>query len=332
MILGLDISHHQGTQPPLAWARAEGIEFVVIKSTEGASYVDPRFADNLRRARAAGLLVAAYHYVRSSATAAEQVANVRRAVPRDVPVIPDVEANSGTLPRVRDLVYLLREAGYHVPLLYLPRWYWQELGRPSLAGLPPLWSSRYPDNVVDDLRDELARVPSSYWDGYGGLNVAVLQFTSSARIAGYAPLDANAFRGTRTELLRLLGYQREDDNVRNLTFGRSAPEATEVWVGDGLRRRLLENQTELDGLQFWVRQRSGDAEVHVIADLRVLGEVDPAVVPVQIDYARFLDEVSERVTDGVVAALEARGVAGATVDEVMEVVRTVFRDAGTTSA
>lgn len=112
---------------------------------------------------------------------------------------------------MREMVAALRAAGWRVPLLYLPRWYWQQIGSPSLAGLPPLWSSRYPDMVQGSIADEWADVPDSYWAGYGGLSVEVLQFTSSARIAGHAPIDANAYRGTAAQLAALLGGEVEDD-------------------------------------------------------------------------------------------------------------------------
>ena len=215
---GLDISHHQDLGLDLAQCRQEGIEFVFIKATEGATFVDSAFAANLAEARAAGQLVAAYHYVRSNSSAAAQVANVQRVVPRDVPVIPDVEANSGGIELTRDFVSALRGAGYSVPLLYLPRWYWQQIGSPSLAGLPPLWSSRYPDTVVGSIADEWADVPASYWNGYGGLSVAVLQFTSSASVAGHQPLDANAFNGTRDQLAALLGGKEDDVSLSDEYF------------------------------------------------------------------------------------------------------------------
>lgn len=207
---GLDISHHQDLALDLAQCRREGIEFVFIKSSEGSTFVDPEFAANLAEARNAGLLSAAYHYLRSSAPASAQVDLIRRTVPRGVPVIPDVETGSGAIGLVREFVARLKEAGYPVPLLYMPRWYWQQIGSPPLAGLPPLWSSRYPDNVVGSIADEWADVPSTYWNGYGGLEVAVLQFTSSAAIAGHQPLDANAYRGTRQQLAALLGGEEND--------------------------------------------------------------------------------------------------------------------------
>lgn len=209
---GLDVSHHQ---PILDWnrAKAEGVQFAFLKATEGSNFVDSDFATNLKVCRAAGLIVAAYHYVRSNASAASQVAQVARVVPKDVPVILDVEANSGGVQLARDITQGLRNAGYKVPLLYLPRWYWQQIGSPSLVGLPPLWSSRYPDNVQGTLASEYAMVPASYWNGYGGLGVAVLQFTSSARVAGYGPLDANAYMGTRDQLAALLGSNVVEEDM-----------------------------------------------------------------------------------------------------------------------
>ncbi len=203
-IFGIDISHHQGAFDVERAAR-EGIEFFILKATEGSGFTDSRFKENLAKVRKTGKLVAAYHYQRAGISAAAQVAHIRRVVPKDVPVILDVEANSGHVSLTRDIIARLRKVGYRSPLLYLPRWYWRQIGSPSLAGLPPLWSSRYPDNRVGDIEDEYADVPAHFWNGYGGLPVVVLQFTSSARVAGRAPIDGNAFRGTAAELHALFG-------------------------------------------------------------------------------------------------------------------------------
>lgn len=198
----LDISRWQGTAPNLAQAKKEGIVGVIAKATQGASWVDPQFKFNLDRCKANGLLFAAYHY-QENTSPAYQVENIKRTVPKHVPVIPDVESGSGPVSVTREIVKRLRNAGYTVPLSYIPRWYWQQIGSPSLAGLPPLWSSRYPDNNVQYYKEEYKDVPSYFWDGYGGLPVALLQFTSSAKVAGYSPLDCNAFRGTYQELHNL---------------------------------------------------------------------------------------------------------------------------------
>lgn len=290
---GLDVSHHKGGNPDLKRARAEGIEFVIIKATEGATFVDARFAGNLAAARAAGMLVAAYHYYRGNASAQSQLDHVRRIVPRDVPVIPDVEEGSGSLPPVRTFVSLLQMAGYRVPLLYLPRWYWQQIGSPDLRGLPPLWSSRYPDNTVDGLINEFARVPASYWAGYGGLDVAMLQFTSSARVAGYAPLDANAYRGTRAQLAALLRGTEppKEPNVKDLLLAKTSTNP-QVWAGNGISRRKINSSQDLTDIQYWIRQRGGDGTLQTIDNLDgVLGPEEPATATVELDYNRFVVDV-----------------------------------------
>lgn len=309
---GLDISHHQDLGLDLVRCRREGIQFVFLKATEGAGFVDREFATNLAEARAAGLLVAAYHYVRSNASTAAQVANIQRVVPRDVPVIPDVEANSGGAGMLRDFVAALRAAGRAVPLLYLPRWYWQQIGSPDLRGLPPLWSSRYPDNVVGTLAEEWADVPARYWDGYGGLPVAVLQFTSSARIAGHAPLDANAFRGTRAELAALLGGEVEDDDM--FTDADKTTLHVAAWrLATALR------------MEDRVPDRPDVPEP-------IRGEVVPLVAEIKrlrADVDALKARPAADVDEAVLAAeLQARGFDGATVAEVRDVVRMAFARAG----
>jgi len=336
-IFGLDISHHQGTAPDLAQARREGIEFVFIKSTEGASFVDDRFAANLAEARAAGMLVAAYHYVRAADSIASQVANVKRVVPRDVPVIPDVEDGSGDIPRVRTFVGLLREAGYSVPLSYIPRWYWQRLGSPDLRDLPPLWSSRYPDTVVGDLAAEWSRVPGTYWAGYGGLEVAVLQFSSSARVAGYAPLDANAYRGTRDWLSQLLHGTKEVTDVKDKLV-RETGKPT-VWIGNGIVRRWVKDEATLADYQWQMQQEGLDATVQEWRNIDVLGApLESLVGELTNDEANILaairalpapGDIDEDALASALAPLVAPLIqAGATPDQVEAAMRRVFASAG----
>lgn len=59
--LGVDVSHHKGT---IDWprVRADGMSFAYLKATEGTTFTDPRFAENLRGATQAGLRAGGYHY------------------------------------------------------------------------------------------------------------------------------------------------------------------------------------------------------------------------------------------------------------------------------
>ncbi|MGI8311899.1 glycoside hydrolase family 25 protein [Saccharopolyspora hattusasensis] len=205
MLWGIDVSHHQGDAFDFAAARAAGIEFAILKATEGGTWIDPQFRRNLAAARSAGMLVAAYHYQRHGVPLADRIANITRTVPRDVPVIVDLEDGGGHTDQTRATLDRLRELGYSSPLLYLPRWYWEQIGRPDLRGLPPLWASRCPDNNGGTPAEIYRRVPARFWDAYGGNRVDVLQFSSSATVGRHRPVDVNAYQGSRAELAALLG-------------------------------------------------------------------------------------------------------------------------------
>ncbi len=72
---GADVSSWQHPENlPIDWerARADGCTFVIVKATQGVSYVNPWLARDLDDARAAGLLVAAYHYFEADLPADEQ--------------------------------------------------------------------------------------------------------------------------------------------------------------------------------------------------------------------------------------------------------------------
>lgn len=301
---GLDISHHQDLRLDLAQCRLEGIEFVFIKATEGSTFVDSAFAANLAEAERAGQLVAAYHYVRGDVSIDAQVANVQRVVPKRIPVIPDVEANSGGIQITRNFVQAMRSAGYSVPLLYLPRWYWQQIGSPSLAGLPPLWSSRYPDNVVGSIADEWADVPATYWNGYGGLNVAILQFTSSGRVAGHQPLDLNAFNGTKDQLAKMLGGKAYIMGFQDEYF---------EFIVDGEKRRETYG-TAIANL--YIERFYGSATAPWAGPSgRAIDLGEQAETPLVVT-----DEWVQKVVD----ALAARGVGGATPEQVKAVMQDVM--------
>jgi GH25 family lysozyme M1 (1,4-beta-N-acetylmuramidase) len=317
VLFGVDVSDFQG-DVDAARMRADGVEFAIIKATEGSSWKGQHFAGNLQRARAAGQLVAAYHYVRGDMLAADQVTNIASVVPKDVPVILDVEANSGDVSMARAILADLNARGYRTPLLYLPRWYWQQIGSPDLAGLPPLWSSHYPDNVVGSLAGKWAQIPDSYWAGYGGLNVAVLQFTSSASVGGRSPIDANAFRGTRAELAALLQGGNTDmsmtdiikvtngsDSLGETTVGQALgaiayeltkriPTRATINVDPKNVDTLLGRATAADG-NSW---DNGQRLVALAAKVDALAAAKPAPAPVALtdaDLAKLADLVAAKL-------------------------------------
>lgn len=313
-IFGIDVSHHQGGSLNFVAFKKAGVEFAFLKSTESSGFIDAQFVTNLARARSAGMLVAAYHYVRSGVTAAAQVANVQRVVPKDVPVIPDIEANSGSVALAREFADKLRAAGYRVPFTYLPRWYWQQIGSPSLVGLPPLWSSRYPDYKIQDIAKEFNDVPATYWNGYGGLKVAVLQFTSSANVAGVQPLDANAYPGTRAELAAVLGGQPQEDDELSWkdTFTFDNPD-----TGEKVTQSFDNMIGNMYQMLFYGSTSEPWAGPSVVAHLKALA-------------ARQVADVDEQA---LAAAMAAQGIGGgATPAQVKAALQEVLAKAGTPDA
>lgn len=212
----LDISNYQQHLTDFVAVARDGYTGVIVLASDG-DWRQPYFAAQLAGARRAGLMVAAYHYQRENVSAQRQIDLIASRVPVDVPVIIDVEHYSGRgvagVDMTRSIVNGLRAKGYRVPLVYIPRWYWTSpvnaekggLGYASLAGLPPLWVSWYPDYLTRPKEQGADQLPDSVWNGYGGLPVALAQYTSSGRVPGYSgPVDQNVFRGTRAQLTTLL--------------------------------------------------------------------------------------------------------------------------------
>jgi lysozyme len=239
----VDISNHKPNFD-VGRAVAEGYSAVIAKASEGADYADPTFLGFMAAARAAGVPFAGYVYQRADSTPAQHVQVLRElGVPTDCPMIVDVEANSGTVGLTRALVAELRAAGYRVPLVYLPRWYWQSIGSPDLTGLPPLWSSSYPGSVQRAgaaMYADAGGTGGSGWAGYGGNTVRLWQFSSTATVANYNAIDVSAFEGDEAELRALLGGQGEDDFLM----------ALEQWQQERIFDRILSMSQGVEGQNF----------------------------------------------------------------------------------
>lgn len=203
MILGVDLSHHK-SGGSLANLKEQGYSFVILKATEGDSFKDPAFREYLDQADEFKIPVAAYHYVRAASSMESQVALISKTVPKNVPMILDIERGSGDQVHVWvDMITALRNHGYVVPMIYLPRWYWVEIGQPGLGELPPLWGSRYVSGSGYG-SDLFRQVPASWWSGYGNNFVGMLQFSSQVTVGGLPPnVDVNAFVGSTGDLMDL---------------------------------------------------------------------------------------------------------------------------------
>lgn len=92
-VKGADISAHNG-EIDFQAMRDGGIEFVMIKATEGATHKDRMFVRNQAEARKAGLLTGAYHFFRFDTPGYMQALNFLNSVRGreiDLPLAIDVE-------------------------------------------------------------------------------------------------------------------------------------------------------------------------------------------------------------------------------------------------
>jgi len=202
VIYGPDVSHYQGAID-LRRARAEGMDFLIAKISQGAGMRDSRWPRNRDEGRAAGLLVAGYHYVTTEDPGAQARNCAGWLGDKSVPVALDHERGGGNINQLRATLAAFRAAGMRVVLTYCPPFYWTEIGRPALTGLPPLWKARY-YTTGGSPQQLYAKTPAAFWDAYGGMTPVMLQFTDGATVAGMR-VDANAFRGSRAELAALFG-------------------------------------------------------------------------------------------------------------------------------
>ena len=200
-VRGVDVSVHQGE---IDWEvlSGQGISFAFIKATEGATFVDERFAYNYAEAVRCGLRVGAYHFFRYDRTGAEQAENFISRVEKTENMLPPVidvelygesEKNPPAQADVRreldSMVQLLREHYGMEPILYAT----ERSYRLYIAGAYEdcdIWIR----NVTSQprLNDGRAWI---FW-----------QFTNRRRLKGYQGrepyIDENVFCGSREEFLQ----------------------------------------------------------------------------------------------------------------------------------
>ena len=94
---GIDVSHHQGYINWAEVARTREVQFVYLKASEGANYIDDTYEYNVREARRNGLKVGPYHFFRPGVDADVQFRNMMSIVKaKQIDLIPmiDVEVTS----------------------------------------------------------------------------------------------------------------------------------------------------------------------------------------------------------------------------------------------
>lgn len=208
MITGPDVSSNNAH--PIDWqaVKRAGHTFAFVKATEGATYTNPYFAPDSAGARAAGLVVGAYHWVSPSDPVAQarRAATVIKAVrqPGDLPVALDFEQQGVTHAVLCSVRRELHALGLPTLTYTYPN-FWTLHGDPRCAdcGADPLWFAAYQE------REPVAPAPwrsLTFWQHDDKASVP--------GISGGASTDMSIFMGTPAQFAALRGTNpSEEDTV-----------------------------------------------------------------------------------------------------------------------
>lgn len=310
MILGADMSHYQsGTD--FAQVKAGGLDFVVIKASEGIGYTDPSFTIFREQAHTAGLLVGIYHFGQDNDPAEEAgyfASVVGPLRPGEFLALDqEVPHTAGNVPWCLTWLDATRTHYGIAPLLYANQGSGTGIASGDwtpAAAAHGLWLARY-----DNAPTVIDTVP--YWG-----TPAMKQYSDAGTVPGVpGPCDIDVFHGTHDQLLAY-GTTGDNDmtpdqdarlrNVENILAGLQND------VNDpriGLLRGVSDLHGKVVDSRFDLTGRPGpDADdllgqvLSTRAELRALGGKVAAPVPVTMDAAGFLTALKDDP-----AAMEALG-------------------------
>lgn len=131
MIHGIDVASYQDSTPDLT-----GLDFLVVKATEGTNYVNPKHAAQVAAGRAKGLVVGHYHFVKGDGMGAQADYFLTHAAPQadeflvldwESPDVTDAEKNEY-------ITHLKSKAGSRRVGLYCNTSYWTTRDHSDFAG------------------------------------------------------------------------------------------------------------------------------------------------------------------------------------------------------
>lgn len=198
-VRGIDISAHNGSEIDFEAVRRQGYRFVIIKSTEGSSFKDRRFAVNITRARKAGLKVGAYHFFRFDTTGYMQALNFLhslRGQRLDLPVVIDLEQWTNPAERTQRVLTTLYsfirhlERNGHRVMLYTNKDGYEEYVAGRLVDFP-LW--------IASMTELDKSIDWQFW-----------QYSHRGRVDGISgAVDLNVFNGSVADWERWCAANRQ---------------------------------------------------------------------------------------------------------------------------
>jgi lysozyme len=212
-VTGIDISKWNGNWDAVK-AKNAGANFVIVKASQ-ANFTDVKFVTNWARAKDAGLLRGAFHYLdytKSGASQANYFADLLKDDPGELPPVVDYEARRSdnniatALGFLREFLETLMARDdifgrmhFKKPMLYMSPGFWKEYGttsEPDYWTQFPLWVAHY-----TKASSPWVPVPWTKW--------VFWQYSPNGPGETYGSealsMDMNHFNGSREELLAFAG-------------------------------------------------------------------------------------------------------------------------------
>ncbi|MEY9858937.1 hypothetical protein ABH935_004560 [Catenulispora sp. GAS73] len=237
-IFGPDISSYQSG---LSLSRLTDASFVIAKTTEGTYYTDADYQTWRTQAAQLGKPFFWYHFLSGESATAQAQHTAANVGDSSLPGMLDAEpagSFSPSLDQILAYIDAAHAAGLNLRLLYLPQWYWAQIGSPGLSAVAnrgvSLVSSVYPGGSGGPA-NIYPGDGAAGWQPYGGMTPLIYQFTNQASDGGQ-PLDYNAFRGTASDLISALNpgtgtpSPSEDDDMPAFATGEVATGAGAVTI------------------------------------------------------------------------------------------------------
>ena len=221
VVTGVDVSHHNGE---IDWAKlaGTGISFAFIKATDGSHGRDSMFKVNWPKAKATGLLIAAYHFLRPTSSPEAQGANFLDTLidqPGAGQLRPVIDVEWSTLPGkphdqwldislsqridwISRYVRHIEQAIGKKPIFYTNISWWDPMTHSASSGTGgvafgdcPLWLADYKHPASPPLPAAWVGAPKFIW-----------QYSEKGQVAGVSGnCDLDRFNGSVADLVAYAG-------------------------------------------------------------------------------------------------------------------------------
>ena len=193
---GIDISNHQRGLN----LKNISCDFVIIKATEGKSYVDPSCDNFFQQGLSLGKKLGVYHFANNPQNSAEQEANwfinnTKGYIGKAIPVLDWESKDTSNVAWALEWLQRVEQAYGCKPMIYMSEGIVNSYDWSSVVnGNYGLWVAKYRDYNIDYNYDmsSAGKAPAvKYWKFY-----ALWQWTSVGRLDGYSGnLDLDEFYG-----------------------------------------------------------------------------------------------------------------------------------------